>query len=220
MTDMLHLRVVLVAGYTGLVLFHALHPRPLRIPLVWSALFILINASAAALLLIDRYAPYSMNDDEDERLYNEHFRSALTRGQWYQLLQLAERRQAVPVGSVLTVEGEPCRYVYFLQRGMARVYHHDTVTATIEQGGFVNDVAFCRGGEQVGAYGTVVGATECQLLAWDQSRLREHLQSRPEMERSMKYLMSEHLVKSLLRQREGSHERAERQKSQWWRFWW
>mmetsp|Transcript_41157 Transcript_41157/g.46912 ORF Transcript_41157/g.46912 Transcript_41157/m.46912 type:complete len:133 (+) Transcript_41157:48-446(+) len=39
MTDMLQLRLMLGIGYTGLVAFHALHPKPLQIPLRWSFFF-------------------------------------------------------------------------------------------------------------------------------------------------------------------------------------
>ena len=106
--------------------------------------------------------------------------------------------------------------------------------ATIEQGGFVNDVAFNQGPD-VGAYGTVIisnngattatdqviGRSVCDgntddeghsiVLTWDTAKLREHLASRPDLERSMKFCMSDHLVKSLLRQREAAHRRQQQQ---------
>ena len=206
MTDMLDLRVVLVAGYSGLVAFHALHPRPLRIPLAWSALFILVNTGAAGFLLLDRYAPPQMSE-RDEALYRDHFQGALSRGQFYQLMGMASRRENVAKGVLLTEEGKPCQQVYFLERGSATIHHNHAKTATIEQGGFVNDVAFSQG-PQVGAYGTVVTVSDDNsLLVWEQSELRDYLSNRPEMGRSMKYLMSDHLVKSLLRQREAAHER-------------
>ena len=43
----LALRVLLIGGYAGLVSFHSLHPKPLRIPLRWSAFFVLVNLVAA-----------------------------------------------------------------------------------------------------------------------------------------------------------------------------
>lgn len=205
MTDMLYLRVVLAGGYAGLVVFHTMHPRPLRIPLRWSALFIFVNAGAACFLLADRYAPTFSEDDEE--LYIEHFKGALTRGQFYQLLQLGTR-QDFPDGEVLAVEGRACQNVYFIEHGRAKIYHHKAFAATINEGGFANDVAFQQG-PNVGAYGTVVTSGTCSLLVWDQSTLRAHLADRPEMGRNMKYLMSDHLVKSLLRQREAAHDRQQ-----------
>ena len=206
MTDMLHLRVALVGGYTGLVAFHALHPRPLKIPLRWSALFILVNGGAACLLALDRWAaPLS---DDDEKLYLEHF-STLTRGQFQQLLSLGDV-QEIPDGTVLTVEGEVCENLYFVQKGQVKVYLHKMFAANIDVGGFVNDVAFQQGeGEGEGSYGTVMTSGKCSLISWNESKLRDHLRSRPEMDQNMKYCLSDHLVKSLLRQREAAHERQQ-----------
>jgi hypothetical protein len=55
MTDVLALRVLLICGYTGLVAFHSLHERPLRIPLSWSAFFVLVNSTMALILARDRF---------------------------------------------------------------------------------------------------------------------------------------------------------------------
>jgi hypothetical protein len=220
MTDMLQLRVVLAAGYSFLVVFHAHHPRPLRIPLGWSGMFVLVNASAAALLLMDRYAPGELTE-ADEALYENSFKDALTKGQFYQLLKLAQR-QTVPSGTVLSEEGKPCDKLYFIEHGSAKLFHQGTRTAVIEQGGFVNDVAFSRG-LSIGAYGTAVtddGDTTVSLLIWDAPTLKEYLRKRPDMDRNMKYLLSDHLVKSLLRQRDGTRERAASSAQQQWRWWW
>jgi CRP-like cAMP-binding protein len=219
MTDMLQLRVVLAAGYSFLVVFHAHHPRPLRIPLGWSGMFVLVNASAAALLLMDRYAPGEMTA-ADEALYENSFKDALTKGQFYQLLKLAQR-QTVPSGTVLSEEGKPCDKLYFIEHGSAKLFHQGTRTAVIEQGGFVNDVAFSRG-LSIGAYGTAVtdGDTMVSLLIWDAPTLKEYLRKRPDMDRNMKYLLCDHLVKSLLRQRDGTRERAASSAQQQWRWWW
>jgi CRP-like cAMP-binding protein len=203
MTDMFHLRVALVGGYTGLVTFHALHPKPLWIPLRWSALFIIVNAGAACMLAADRWCPPL--SEEDETLYLEQF-PTLTRSQFYQLLSLGTIQENIPDGRVLTVEGEVCENLYFVQKGRAKVYHRTAFAANIDKGGFVNDVAF-QIGEGAGAYGTVITSGKCSLIMWNESELRDHLRSRPEMDRNMKYCLSNHFVKSLLRQREAAHER-------------
>lgn len=260
MTDMLQLRLLLVTGYSGLVAYHALQVKPMKIPLCWSALFVAVNATAAAMLLADRYAP-NLNSSENpdgEELYQQHFSDVLTRGQFMQLLSLARRRK-LPAGTVLTKENVPCGDMYFLVRGQANVYHgrktdeeakkngnddnsktiqksgniasnarrqwtkRRTVSrplppnvATIEEGGFVNDVAFARGAGNtsrdkrvvMGAYGTVILAhEENDVLVWDVATLRKHLASRPVFDRNIKYCMSDHLVRSLLRQREAAHQR-------------
>jgi CRP-like cAMP-binding protein/uncharacterized membrane protein (Fun14 family) len=197
MTDMLSLRLALVGGYTGLVTYHALRCKPLLIPLRWSAIFVLMNAGAAGILVMDRFgAPLS---EEEEDLYLNHF-SQLTRGQFYQLLTLG-KKQEVPDGTILTREGSVCPRLYFIEKGTAKVFHHGAFAANVDEGGFVNDVAF-QIGEDEGAYGTIVTDGECSIIVWDQAELRAHLKSRSDMDRNTKYLLSEHLMKSLLKQRE------------------
>mmetsp|Transcript_13250 Transcript_13250/g.37294 ORF Transcript_13250/g.37294 Transcript_13250/m.37294 type:complete len:437 (+) Transcript_13250:523-1833(+) len=244
MTDMLHLRLMLVGGYAGLVSFHALHAKPLQIPLRWSALFVVVNAGAAILLFVDQWIG-ALLSDEERALYEEHFRDGLTSGQFYYLLKMASTRE-VDDGVVLTKEGQVSPYLYFIEKGRAKVYHHGTFAAYVDEGGFVNDVAFqqprCPTGSESaggsasgndngndnviassssssccsedptssdgapchdgGAYGTVITNGECKVLVWEQEELRDYLEQRPEMDRNMKYTLSQHLVRSLLKQRE------------------
>mmetsp|Transcript_21334 Transcript_21334/g.52885 ORF Transcript_21334/g.52885 Transcript_21334/m.52885 type:complete len:329 (+) Transcript_21334:1014-2000(+) len=210
MTDMLQLRLMLVGGYAGLVSFHALHPRPLQIPLRWSALFVFVNAGAAMLLFVDEWIGALLNEDELE-LYEQHFSDGLTPGQFYYLLKLSTT-QEIEDGNVLTTEGRVSPYLYFIEKGQAKVYHHGSFASYVDEGGFVNDVAFQQRKESdsdnsdersgVGAYGTVIANGDCKVWVWDSAELREYLEKRPDMDRNMKYTLSQHLVRSLLKQRE------------------
>jgi len=235
MTDMLHLRFMLVGGYAGLVAFHSLHPRPLQIPLRWSALFVVVNAGAAMLLFADQWIGALLSDDE-MALYERHFRDGLTPGQFYYLVKLATTKEIEDM-SILTKEGYVSPNLYFIEKGQAKVYLNGTFAAYIDEGGFVNDVAFqqteeCNDSNDhdritssgdssseigvhgaiyqkdkkqapgVGAYGTVVTNGDCKVLVWDQTELKEYLETRPDMDRNMKYTLSQHLVRSLLKQRE------------------
>ena len=200
MTDMLTLRCALVCGYSGLVAFHLLHPRPLRIPLKWSAFFVAVNAGAACFLIADQYG--GSLTDEEEDLYNEHF-PMLTRGQFQQLLSLSTT-QSMADGTKLTTEGEHCEKIYFMKRGHSKLYVRNNHFANIDEGSFVNDVAFARhdGAE---AYGTVVTDGDTEVMSWDWKTLREYLKSRPEMDRNMRFCFTQHLVKGLMQQREAAH---------------
>lgn len=214
MTDMLQLRLMLVGGYAGLVGFHSLHAKPLQIPLRWSALFVLVNGGAAVLLFVDQWIG-AMLTDEERALYQEHFRDGLTAGQFYHLIRMSST-QDIDDGMVLTKEGRVSPYLYFIEKGQAKVYHNGTFAAYVDEGGFVNDVAFQqqrgegRHGEDgstghdraVGAYGTVVTHGDCKVRVWDQDDLKQYLEKRPETDRNMKYTLSQHLVRSLLKQRE------------------
>lgn len=220
MTDMLQLRLLLVSGYAGLVTFHALHAKPLLIPLRWSALFVVVNAGAALLLFVDQWIGVLLSDDE-KALYEQHFRDGgLTPGQFYYLLKLSKTKE-IPDGMLLTKEGQVSPHLYFIEKGQAKVYHHGNFASYVDEGGFVNDVAFqqdchetdstsatssnsedSKSGGGVGAYGTVVTHGDCKVLIWDQTELKEYLKKHPEMDTNMKYTLSKHLVRSLLKQRE------------------
>jgi CRP-like cAMP-binding protein len=204
MTDMLTLRLALVGGYTGLVAFHTLQKKPLRIPLRWSAVFVLVNAGMAAVLIADRW-PDSLSEDE-ERLYEEHF-SMLTRGQFKQLVNLGHAR-VFPSGSRLTEEGVHSDTIYFTSRGHSKMYLGGKYAKDIEEGSFVNDVAFQQE-DGSGAYGTVVTDGEVEVVEWNWQELREHLESRPDMDRNMRLCLTSHLMKGLLQQRKAAYSNSE-----------
>lgn len=200
MTDMLSLRILLAGGYAGLVAFHMLHVKPLKIPLRWSALFVLVNAGAAALLLADQWM--GNLSAHDQALYHQHF-AMLTPGQFHQLLKIA-RTEVLPTGTALTQEGQPCKNLYFIRRGVANLYLKELFMSRSEVGSFVNDVAFQQG-QGVGAYGTVVTAGECVVLVWNAQTLQEQLVQQPAMKRNLNHCFASHLVKALLEQREAAH---------------
>ncbi len=222
MTDMLQLRLMLVGGYSGLVAFHALHARPLQIPLRWSALFVVVNAAAAAMLFAEEWIGALLNEEE-LALYEQHFSDGLTPGQFYYLLQLA-KTQEIEDGKVMTEEGKISPNLYFIEKGQGKVYHRGTFASYVDEGGFVNDVAFQQMGgsssesnsskhnatiddnteaiKGVGAYGTVIANGDCKVWVWKSEELKEYLAKRPAMDRNMKYTLSQHLVRSLLKQRE------------------
>jgi CRP-like cAMP-binding protein/uncharacterized membrane protein (Fun14 family) len=246
MTDMISLRLMLVGGYTGLVAFHALHKKPLQIPLRWSALFVVVNAGAALLLFMDEWIGFLLSEEE-LALYEEHFKDddGLTKGQFYYLMKMS-KQEHIKDGSVLTQEGRVSPNLYFIHTGKAKVFHHNAFAAYIDEGGFVNDVAFQQQQQQpaaaaahessstddnneqqddinninrtvgrtsptppgVGAYGTVITHGDCTVLVWNQSELKQYLEKRPDMDRNMKYTLSRHLVKSLLKQREARRHKG------------
>jgi hypothetical protein len=131
------IRVRASAGYSGLVSFHTLHARPLRIPLRWSAFFVAVNVAMVVQLARERW-PGGLSDD-DTQLMHAFFADTLSPSQFKQLLQLGERR-TLPRGTRLTTEAEVCERLYFLESGRARLSVHGDEVAVVHRGGFVNDV--------------------------------------------------------------------------------
>jgi len=168
MTDVLALRALLICGYSGLVAFHTLHERPLRIPLSWSFFFVFVNSAMAIILARDRY-PGSFDQDQ-ERLYQESF-SQLTRGQFKRLMGLANI-ETVPAGTTLTVERSVCNSLYFVLDGCARMKLNGEHVALIEPGGFCNTLAYQRGEDGAPSYGTIVTQTTTRVVRWPLPELR------------------------------------------------
>ena len=142
MTDILVLRCLLVTGYTGLVGFHLLHPRPLRIPLKWSAFFVAVNIGMTVQLVMERF-PVGLTE-EDKALLAAFFSDKFTPAQFKWFLDLGERR-TLPAGTRLTSESRVCGTLYFVEGGNAALSVQGTHVANIGRGGFVNDVAFQQG---------------------------------------------------------------------------
>jgi len=202
MTDILTLRVLLAFGYTGLVTYHMLHTRPLRIPLMWSAVFVCVNIAYGYRIAQERFPAGLTEEDE---LVHQSFFERLTPAQFLQLLELGER-QVCSDGSRLTTEREVCSKLYFVERGAARLKYKGEEVAIIGRGGFVNDVAFQQG---VGssAYGTVECVGEVRAIAWDVKTLREELARNPKLGDDMQRIIVAVLVDQLLqRYKAGEHE--------------
>jgi CRP-like cAMP-binding protein len=201
MTDVLSLRVLLVGGYSGLVVFHALHPSPLQIPMLWSAVFVGVNLMAVVALTKDRFPPQF---SEDLTKIHEEYFPQMTRGEFAKLLAMSHE-EVQPEGTELITEHVFSDKLYFIAEGEAEilVHRHDTspLRFPIKRGGFVNDVAF-QSGPRAKAYGTVRCLSRCRLLVWSQDQLRESLQREPSVMQHLNHVLVASLVWKLLQQRD------------------
>ena len=205
MTDILSLRILLFGGYSGLVTYHALQANPMRIPLLWSAFFVAVNAYKARELMHD-LNPGAFSE-EDEQLYNESF-SQLTRGQFKRFIECGER-VSLPSGTTLTEERKVCGRLFFVLDGAASMSLNGVHTTTIVRGGFVNTLAVQQGAWQqdsagVPSYGTIRSSSDATTaISWDLNRLGELLRSDPELERRVNHVLVAALMRRLLRSRDG-----------------
>eukprot|EP00316_Scyphosphaera_apsteinii_P002319 CAMPEP_0119313552 /NCGR_PEP_ID=MMETSP1333-20130426/29462_1 /TAXON_ID=418940 /ORGANISM="Scyphosphaera apsteinii, Strain RCC1455" /LENGTH=304 /DNA_ID=CAMNT_0007318409 /DNA_START=171 /DNA_END=1085 /DNA_ORIENTATION=+ len=204
MTDILALRVLLVCGYSGLVTFHLLHAKPLRIPLGWSAFFVAVNTYAAICLALARF-PAGMTE-EDEAVHAAFF-ERLSPAQFKMLLDVGERRELAD-GTMLTVERVTCSMLYFVEQGSASLTLGGEEVAKIGRGGFVNDVAFQQGPES-SSYGTCRCCGKVRVIAWQQEALRDLLSHDGCLADSFKHILVGSLVEQLL-QRYKAEEKKER----------
>lgn len=194
MTDILMLRSLLIVGYSSLATYHLLQTRPMRIPLRWSAFFVLVNVVYALKLVFERW-PQGLTD-EDIHLYEAFFVERLSRRQFKQLLELGEHR-VLRSGERVTVEREACPTLFFVVHGHTILKHAGETIAAIGRGGFINDVAFQQG-EGSGAYGTVECEGEVRVIAWDMRELRAALRENSALDNCFRHVIVGSLIEQLL----------------------
>ena len=144
MTDILTLRILLVGGYSGLVCYHALQPRPLRIPLRWSMFFVSVNV-AMIMHLVNERLPVELSPEE-ETLHVASF-APLSRKQFKRLLDIGQR-VTFSDGTLLTEEGVARPELLFIVHGSANMTVKGKHTSRLNAGAFPNSLAFQRAGWQ------------------------------------------------------------------------
>ena len=194
MTDILMLRSLLIVGYSSLATYHLLQTRPMRIPLRWSAFFVLVNIVYALKLVFDRW-PQGLSEG-DIALYESYFVDRLSRRQFKQLVELGEHR-VLNDGDRVTVEREACPTLFFVVNGSTVLKHSGEAIASIGKGGFINDVAFQQGAGS-GAYGTVECQGEVRVIAWDMKVLRDALSENAALDNCFRHVIVGSLIEQLL----------------------
>jgi len=142
-TDVLSLRGLLVCGYTGLVSYHALRPKPLLIPLRWSLFFVLVNGAMAIKFVMDEM-PVVLSEEE-EATYIQYF-APLTRKQFRRLIDLATIAE-YHQGELLTRVNMPCDKLYLILEGTATMKgENGKHISVLQRGSFPNCMSFQRCG--------------------------------------------------------------------------
>jgi hypothetical protein len=185
--DVLHLRVLAMLAYAGLLYGVAVRPAWPGAPHFWWYLgFVVINAGHSAWLIWERSRTHL--SPEEERLWAESF-AALDRLLVRRLLRRGEWRAVAP-GDVLAREGEVPERLLVLARGAADVTLGGSAVARLREGQFVGELAFLTGEP---ATATVVAARPSHVLAWPRQALRDWLDDQPQL-RSVLYAAIGHDV--------------------------
>merc|ERR1712187_1074693 len=115
-------------GYSSLLCYHGFQLRPLRIPLMGSALFVLVNAIKAGQILRERFVSLT---DEEAHIYKNHFEDSMS---------VFDFKKFMSHGKVITAEcrqqlvhkGEPADLVLIID-GSAEVSVGEGVTIKVDQ---------------------------------------------------------------------------------------
>jgi hypothetical protein len=173
--DVLHLRLLAMVAYSGLLYGVAVRPAWPGAPHYWWYLaFVVINAGHAGWLLWERSQTHLSPDEEE--VYTRAFPS-LDRLWVRRLMRRAEWRAVAP-GDVLAREGQAPERLALIARGAADVTLGGRAVTRLREGQFVGEVAFLTGDP---ATATVIAARPSRVLFWPRDALREWLAGEPQL---------------------------------------
>lgn len=188
MRDMIWLRVLTIAASIPLFPYYYLQREPLWTPMVWLAVFAVVNGVQVVRLLLARRAVELT--DEQRALYQRVF-PLFTPRDFLNLLSVGNL-ETTKAGDVVIEEGTYVSRLVLVTAGQARVEVNRRPVAGVRGGQFVGEMGFLTK-EPTSARVVTTGPTK--LVSWDTARLRTFLQQRPDMEAKFASVLTQDVVR-------------------------
>lgn len=188
--DILWLRALSVLAGLCFIGYFSFGPAPSIEPVLWNALFIVLNLVQIVLLFRER-SPVPLDDDE-ERLYRATFR-AMARRPCARLLRAGRWRELAP-GEELVREGEALTRLMVLCHGTLDVLAGDKKLAELHEGRLIGEMCFVAGGV---TSARVVAAERTRVLEWDAAALRALFERDPSLRDAFTAVIGRDLVHKL-----------------------
>lgn len=188
--DILWLRVVTCLAGVCLLGTLAVQPVLPWVAIAWNLLFLIINTVHIHLLWLER-RPVALHPEE-QRLHELVFH-ALRPRELKRLLAIGELR-AHAAGERLVARGQPLDHLMVIVDGEARVHVGDRALAQLGPGKFIGELSYLTGqppGAEVRAEGAL------RVAAWECTRLRAHLERRPEVRGALQHVLGADLASKL-----------------------
>jgi hypothetical protein len=171
--DILLLRILTVVGALLLIPYYVMQPSPLMAPIIWSLVFIAINAYWIIRLLVER-RPVHLTADE-ARLRKLSFPS-LTPREALNLFGLGEWVDIPSGGSIVKHDLDRGRFSVIL-RGMADVESSGKTIAELSDGQFVGVIDLCADQLPI----DVIARQPAHVMCWPVQTLQGFLADRPDV---------------------------------------
>lgn len=191
MTDMLALRCLLVFGYLSLTCFHIFQLRPLRIPLVGSFFFVLVNAYFGIAIYLDRQASLS---DEERDIFESHFSEHMLDYEFQKIIRAAE---VVTVSSQtrLVNLGDVHTKMFYVLDGEARLTFADLTYVAADQADFIASGSFIS--TPIASRSHIDGLPGCRYICWDLETLKLLVQKHPQARRGLEVKIGRKVARKL-----------------------
>eukprot|EP00929_Paragymnodinium_shiwhaense_P054654 TRINITY_DN27406_c0_g2_i1.p1 TRINITY_DN27406_c0_g2~~TRINITY_DN27406_c0_g2_i1.p1 ORF type:complete len:463 (-),score=73.60 TRINITY_DN27406_c0_g2_i1:415-1803(-) len=192
MTDVLLLRVILAGGYSVLVAFHSLRERPLRIPLAWSVLFVLVNLVMAIRLFTNGHAFMSPNE---RKIYHRYLEHALTETEWKQLVELGTHKVASE-RNVLITKNSLADLIFLTEGAQAEIEIDENYFIHIDGPCWLGESCLYQGGR---AIRTVYIKPGANYFLWKRDVLLDFLKKDEKMWKGLENLVQKDISSKLQR---------------------
>lgn len=191
MRRMVWLRALAVAsGLTKIVYraFFVIDP----VSVLWETVFVLVNVIQ---LLIIWYYEYRHRFSNEQAHFAESMPANVERRAIRKMLGFS-RLVEVAEGQAITIEGQPVKDLVYIASGVAKVETAGRVVAVCGPGDYIGELSFLTGAT---ATATTTAAKPVKLLAFDQAKLHQAIESDAGIRRAMEAGLNRNLVGKLVR---------------------
>ena len=192
MRDIILLRTLSIAsGLIGIFYNFFAAPTPLWVPIIWLALFIVINGY----MIISFYHSNRQTglSAEDLEIWKSNF-LGLTADEYRRIRKLFEFQTYAP-GDRLTSIGRDNHFLFFVTAGQLGVRRDGELINNLTQGDLVGEMSFLS--PHASANADVVAHDQTRCIVIDKTKLRSIMAKHPTLQLSIANLFNQNLMKKL-----------------------
>lgn len=142
--DILHLRLLAMSGISASMIFQYYRPQPLRMPLRWNSLFLVINCVMASLLYRDRQEAEDMSKEMLEIYHSGLFeKRGFRKVDFYRLFGLA-KKEVRNRGDYLKRAGEKTYQLCYIVDGAGIITRDRSSLGNVSDHDFAGEIEFMR----------------------------------------------------------------------------
>lgn len=191
MRRMVWLRSLAVASGLAKIIYRAFFMVD-PVSVLWETIFVAVNIGQ---LFVLWYYERHHTFEEDQRHFISSMPAGVERHSLKRLLELSTVRD-VPVGTMLTTEGQAVSELIFVSKGVAVVERNGAAVAACEPGDYVGEMSFLTGNA---ASATTRAFKPMRVIVFAQGRLKAAIDSDAGIRRALESSLNLNLVGKLVR---------------------
>ena len=198
--DIFWLRILAVFGNLSLIPWYYLQENPVWSAMVWSAVYVAINAVHLTILYLER-RPIKLTEIE-QQLYDMVFDSLSPRT-YQKVVKLGYFEESVQNTSLIKAD-EYIDKLYVVAWGEVEVTLADGTTRAIRKGGFIGEQSFITNGKT--SADVRVATEKASLLTWEKVELRKHLDKDQILSNTFDLIITSDVINKLRRMGDGKSD--------------